>query len=430
LYIGGRIVAVLGGAMTSVAIGWEMYERTHSATALGLVGLTFALPVIFLALPAGHVADRYDRKLVSLISLAATTLCTFGLAFVSHFHDKIPDSGVLEWCNSLLHGAATLFGEPNAVFTEPAIPLMFLLLLGSGISMTFFAPARQAMLPNIIPLSVFSNAVTWGSSAFQLSSVFGPMLGGFLIATTGHYAIAYLMDAISTTICFFTIAPMRYTHQDHTGGERITLKTLGAGIKYVRDTKIILATITLDLFAVFLGGAVALLPMFAKDILNVGAMGLGWLRAAPSMGAFLMAISIAHRPMKHAGMALLWAVIGFGAATIVFGLSHSFWLSMLMLFLTGAFDNISVVIRATLVQLLTPDEMRGRVSAVNNVFIGTSNELGGFESGVTAALFGPVISVVAGGIGTILVVITSMFVWPQLRKFGKLDQSDSPKPQE
>jgi len=275
LYLSGRIVAVLGGAMTSVAIGWEMYERTHSATALGLVGLTQALPVIFLALPAGHVADRYNRKRVTLITLAITTLCTLGLAFVSHFHDKIPDSGVLDWGNSLLRWTAALFGEPNAVFTEPAIPLMFALLLGTGIAMTFFGPARQAMLPNIVPLSVFSNAVTWGSSAFQLSSVFGPMLGGFLIATTGHYAVAYLMDGISTTICFFTIAPMRYKHQDHTGGERITLKTLGAGIKYVRDTKIILATITLDLFAVFLGGAVALLPMFAKDILNVGAMGLG-----------------------------------------------------------------------------------------------------------------------------------------------------------
>jgi len=425
LYISGRIIAVLGGAMTSVAIGWEMYERTHSATALGLVGLTFAIPVVFFALPAGHVADRFNRKWVSLIFLAGTTLCTFGLACVSHFHDKIPDSGILEWGNSVLYGTAKLFGEPHAVFTEPAIPLMFLFLLGSGISMTFFVPARQAMLTNIVPMSVFSNAVTWGSSAFQLSSVFGPMLGGFVIAVTGHYALAYLIDAISTTICFFTIVPMHYDHQDHTGGEEMTLKTLAAGVRYVRDTKIILATITLDLFAVFLGGATALLPIFAKDILNVGAMGLGWLRAAPSLGAFIMAISIAHRPpMKRAGISLLWAVIGFGAATIVFGLSRSFWLSMAMLFLIGAFDNISVVIRATLVQILTPNEMRGRVSAVNNVFIGTSNELGGFESGVTAALFGPVISVVGGGIGTILVVISSMLVWPQLRKFGKLDQTE------
>jgi MFS family permease len=208
-----------------------------------------------------------------------------------------------------------------------------------------------------------------------------------------------------------------------TGGHH-PLHALGAGIRFVWRTKIILATITLDLFAVLLGGATFLLPAVVTDILHVGSVGFGLLRAAPAVGACLMAVLVAHRPpMKHAGRAMLWAVAGFGAATIVFGLSRNYWLSVAMLFLTGAFDNISVLVRHTLVQVLTPDEMRGRVSAVNNVFIGSSNELGGLESGVTAAIFGTVTSIVGGGIGTIVVVILTALIWPQVRRFGSLQDA-------
>src|SRR4030095_2275114 len=202
------------------------------------------------------------------------------------------------------------------------------------------------------------------------------------------------------------------------------LEELFAGIEFVWKKKVILATLTLDLFAVLLGGAIALLPIFADHILHVGAVGLGWLRAAPSLGALAMAFALAHLPpMRRAGVTLLWAVAGFGAATVVFGLSRSFWLSMAMLALTGALDNISVVVRHTLVQLLTPDTMRGRVSAVNNIFIGSSNELGAFESGITAALFGPIISVVGGGLGTIAVVIATALRWPEVRRIGSLQQT-------
>ncbi len=423
LYMIGRIIATMGGQLTSVAIGWELYERTNSATALGLTGLAFALPNFVFALPAGHAADRFNRKRITLLMIAIVTVCTFGLAFLSYYHTLIPDYSALHNSNSVLLGISHLFGESHSVFTEPYIPLMYLMLVITGICMTFFAPARQAMLPELVPIGDFSNAVTWGSSVFQLACVFGPMLGGFLIAATGSYASAYLLDGISTIICLIAIIAIRYQRTAKHTEEEMTVKTLSAGIKYVWNTEIIIATITLDLFAVFLGGATALLPMFAKDILHEGAVGLGWLRAAPALGAFLMALFIAHRPpMKHAGKSLLWAVAGFGAATIVFGFSQWLWLSMAALFLTGAFDNISVVIRATLVQIMTPDAMRGRVSAVNNVFIGTSNEFGAFESGATAAMFGPVISVVGGGIGTILVVLGAMWKWPQLRNFGALEQ--------
>ncbi len=231
---------------------------------------------------------------------------------------------------------------------------------------------------------------------------------------------AYIVSAIFAAIFAVSLGSVRMRGQAP-AREPATLKSLAAGVRFVFRTKIILATITLDLFAVLLGGATYLLPIYAKDILHVGAVGFGWMRAVPAIGALLMGLVIAHLPpMKRAGRAMLWAVGGFGAATIVFGLSRSYWLSLAMLFLTGALDNISVLVRHTLVQVLTPDSMRGRVSAVNNIFIGASNELGGFESGLTAKLFGTVTSVVAGGIGTIVVVLATAGIWPQVRKFGSL----------
>jgi MFS family permease len=304
---------------------------------------------------------------------------------------------------------------------------MFVFLFLIGIARAFKDPARSALLPRVVPRATFNNAVAWSSSGMQIAAMVGPALGGLLVALFEpqpySFALVYVCDALCAATMFGLFLPI--AGGAYSGSDRsVSLRTLAAGMRFVWSTKIILATITLDMFAVLLGGATALLPIFARDILHSGALGLGWLRAAPSVGALIVAIVLAHMPpMQHAGRTLLWSVIGFGVATIIFGLSHSFWLSFAMLLLTGAFDNISVVVRHTLVQMLTPDELRGRVSAINYVFIGTSNELGAFESGITAALFGPVVSVVAGGVGTIAVVLAVAAIWPQVRRCGRLDAS-------
>ncbi|HEY3600819.1 MAG TPA: MFS transporter, partial [Chthoniobacterales bacterium] len=272
-----------------------------------------------------------------------------------------------------------------------------------------------------VPRDHFANAVTWNSSIFQVSCVLGPAAGGFLIVRFG-FPFIYTLDAVCALTFFVLVLPIAKIRE----APRVTVSawhSLAEGIRFVFSKKIILATITLDLFAVLLGGATALLPIFADQILRCGPIGLGWLRAAPAIGAFVMAVVIAYLPpMRRAGKMLLWCVTGFGIATIVFGASKSFWLSLAMLFLTGVFDSVSVVVRQTLVQLLTPDEMRGRVSAVNNIFIGTSNEFGAVESGLTAAAFGPVISVVGGGIGTIAAVLAVALRWPETRRIGALDR--------
>ena len=289
-------------------------------------------------------------------------------------------------------------------FNDLSLPLIYTIMLISGCARTFGWAARSSFLPTLVPREIFANAVTWNSSLFQISSVVGPAMVGFLIVRLG-FPFVYALDATCGLIFFLLLLPIQKIRENR----RVigsAWASLAEGIRFVASRKVILATITLDLFAVLLGGATALLPVFADQILHCGPIGLGWMRAAPAVGALVMAIRIAYLPpMQRAGRMLLWSVTGFGVATIVFGLSHWFWLSLLMLFLTGVFDSVSMVVRQTIVQLLTPDEMRGRVSAVNNIFIGTSNEFGAVESGLTAALFGPVISVVAGGIGTILVVI-------------------------
>jgi MFS family permease len=302
------------------------------------------------------------------------------------------------------------------------VPAMYGVLLLNAITLTFARPARSALLPQMVPKSIFSNAVTWNSTIFELSMISGPAIGGFILWLGGP-ALAYLFNGVLLVACALLtryFPKERFEPKPHAPG----FASLLAGVKFVWRQRLLLATMTLDLFAVLLGGAVYLLPIFAKDILNVGPAGFGWLRAAPSFGALSMALILAHRPpMERAGRALLLAVAAFGAATIVFGLSRNYWLSFAMLVLTGAFDNISVVVRQTLVQLLTPDAMRGRVSAVNQVFIGSSNELGGMESAATAEWFGPVKAVVIGGIGTILTVSAIAAIFPMLRKFGRLDQA-------
>jgi hypothetical protein len=297
-------------------------------------------------------------------------------------------------------------------------------LLLIAIGRAFHQPAKASLLPLIIPREIFSNAVTWGMSGFQLSSVIGPALGGALIWLTGTPGIAYLLCAAGALFYVTTMFLLRDVQRQTRSTESVNLASLVAGFRFVWSNGVILAALALDLFAVLLGGATALLPVFAKDILNVGSVGFGFLEAAPAIGAILMAVLLAHRPpMRHAGFAMLSAVAGFGLAVIVFGLSRSFALSFAMLFITGALDNISVVIRHTLVQMLTPDAMRGRVSAVNSMFIGASNELGGFESGMVAYYFTPEASVISGGIGTLVVVAIVAIICPQLRKYGRLDKA-------
>jgi MFS family permease len=388
LLFSGAFLAVLGEQMIVVAIGWELYERTGSSLALGLVGLVQITPVIALALIAGHVADRFNRKHIAALTQVALAVGSLALAIVSFLHGPII--------------------------------LMYACLFGMWIAVAFNSPAVSALPAQILPEHAFENAATWNSSSWQLASVLGPALGGLFIAVFHGTALVYALNAVTELLFVCLLLPIKVQRREvamTSPEERAALQTLGEGIGFLRRTPIILAAITLDLFAVLFGGATTLLPVFASSILHVGPEGLGWLRAAPSIGAVCIAVVLAHRPpLKRAGRTLLIAVAGFGLATIIFGISRSFWLSLLMLFLLGGLDNISVVIRGTLTLTRTPDEMRGRVAAINNLFVSSSNELGGFESGLTAQLFGPTISVVGGGIGTILVVLAIALIWPELRR--------------
>jgi len=424
LFTAGNLLSITGRLMLAVAVEWEVYARTHSATALGLVGLVIVVPVVTLSLPAGHLADRFSRKRIILVSQIFSMLTSVGLALVSWKHLAIPSIPALRESNRFLTAVAGIFERHHPIFhfDDLSIPLIYFLLLLGAMARTFSWAARSSFFPTLISRDAFANAVTWNSSIFQIGSVVGPALSGLLIAYTG-FAVVYLIDALCSLSFFLLVLPIRRSTQRRDRSEASTWKSLLAGLRFVFGRKVILATITLDLFAVLLGGATALMPIFADQILHCGPVGLGWMRAAPAVGAFAMAMVVAHlRPMKQAGRTLLWCVSGFGIATILFGLSKTFWLSLGLLFLIGAFDSVSVIIRGSIVQLVTPDEMRGRVTSVNNIFIGTSNEFGALESGLTAALFGPVISVVAGGIGTILVVLGVGLYWPETRKIGALDK--------
>jgi MFS family permease len=388
LLITGRFITSFGNEMLSFAIGWELWLRTHQAFVLGMVGLVQVIPVILLSLPAGHVADQYNRKRIVLISELFLALCVLGLGWLS--------------------------------YAQGSLYLIYALLLGIGIARAFNDPASSTLLPQTVPPHLFSNAATWSNSTWQLASITGPALAGLLIGFFNSVTFIYIFDALAALV--FCIFLLMIKGRELALAERsATWDSLTQGFKFMRDTKVILASITLDMFAVLFGGAVALLPIYATDILKVGAQGLGILRAAPSAGALIMAFLIAHLPpMKNAGRNLYLAVTGFGLATIVFGLSRSFILSVAMLALIGGFDNISVVIRGTLLLTQTPDEMRGRISAVNSIFIGISNELGSFESGLAASLLGPIIAVVAGGIGTILVVLIVARIWPEMGQLKTL----------
>jgi MFS family permease len=404
----GSIIASFASEMQTVAVGWELYGRTDSAVALGWVGLVQFLPVLLLFLPAGHIADHYNRKLLMILAQLGMATASLGLATLS--------------------------------FVEGPVELMYVCLLAAGVARAFANPARWGLVAQSVPLVHLGNAVTWNSSGFQFASVAGPALGGAIIWLADNtFVTSYLLAcgcALTCASILATIRPQAPTRPRET----VSFRSLLAGVRFVWQTKLILAALTLDLFAVLLGGATALLPIFAKDILHVGPNGLGLLRAAPPLGALLMAGLLAHRPpFRRAGRALLVSVAGFGVATIVFGISENVVLTFAMLGVTGALDNVSVVVRGTLVHSLTPDAMRGRVAAVNSVFIISSNDLGAFESGMTAAWFGmlyaglgsdvdaetakkmgAVASVIFGGIGTILVVGWVMATWPQLWRMGPL----------
>jgi MFS family permease len=392
LFLSGHLLSTLVIQMQTTAVGWRLYEKTNSELALGMVGLVQIIPILGLALPAGQAADRFDRRKILTIATTLAVTASFGLAAVN-------------------------------MWSSASVRLIYACLFLNGLARAFQSPARSSLMPQLVPEQIFSNAVSWYVSGFELSSMAGPALAGSLIYLLGGVTPIFAVAGLGNVIYLVMLANLtRRSYAAESRAGQANLRTVVAGFKYVWNTRLLLGTMSLDLFAVLLGGAVALLPVYAKDILGVGPAGFGALQAAPSLGAITMAMLTTHLPpFRKAGKALLWAVAGFGMATIVFGLSRNFWLSLAMLFLTGAFDNISVVVRQTLVMILTPDEMRGRVSAVNGMFISASNELGRFESGGVAALFGPVFSVVGGGVGTLIVVATVAFSSPQLRRFGRLD---------
>ncbi len=399
-YLGGNMLATIGVQMQTFAVSWEVYERTRDYRALMWVGLIQVLPVIFFFIPAGHIIDRFDRRRVVLCGIALLVTATTGLAANSHLRSDI------RWT--------------------------YLCLFFVGTARSFLQPGRQALLPQVVPRETFSNAVTWQSSGFQLAMIAGPSLGGPIIAWQKSAAGVSAACAVLAIVNFALLATVR-TRPFIASTDPPSLRSLTAGMSFVWRTKMILGAITLDMFAVLLGGSVALLPAYAKEILHVDPVRLSWMRGAPGCGALVMSWILAHRPpLRRAGITLLWSVAGFGAVTIVFGLSRSFGLSLLLLFALGTLDMISVVIRHTLVQLLTPDSMRGRVSAVTSMFIGISNELGEAESGFVASLFdrgeadrafGPIVSVVSGGIGTLVVVASVAAIWPEMRRYGRLDGS-------
>ena len=387
-----RLLVSIGTAAQGLAIGWDIYDRTNQALSLGMVGLVQAIPMLVLTLPAGYLADVFDRRKLMMLSLAGATLTSIGLAVAS--------------------------------WSQAPIAWVYLLLLLDSASLRMGWPAATAILPLLVPDKLLENAIKWRTSAMHITSIAGPAIGGVLISI--NLQAAYLLSAFSSAIFVAFLWTVRLPPAARIGRGDM-LGQVFEGVRFVWRRKLILGATSLDLFAVLLGGAVYLLPIFAKEIIELGQLHLepeqvlGWLRAAPAVGALSMAILIAHLPpLRRSGSVLLWSVAGFGLATIAFGLSRNFWFSLLMLAFVGAFDNVSMVIRQVVVQLATPNEMRGRVSAVNSIFVGSSNELGGFESGVVAQLFNPVISVVSGGIGTLLVVAIWARSFPSLRRLKSL----------
>jgi MFS family permease len=384
-YIFGRFLIISALEMQSVAVGWQIYEITHRPLDLGLVGLAQFLPGILLFLVSGHTADRLNRRRVLLACYAGFSAC------------------------SALLLAATF------LFTSNIVPIYAVLVL-IGVVRSFHGTAGRALLPELVPTEHFENAVAWNASTFQAATILGPSIGGLTYALFRGPSAVYILSLATGIVAFVALLRVQVPSKARPS-EQLTLSSILAGLRFIGRQKIILGTLSLDMFAVLFGGAVALLPVYARDILRTGPWGLGLLRSAPGIGATVTAILLAYNPLRRrAGAIMLWCVAAFAIFTVVFGLSRSLVLSLVALFLVGAADMVSVVVRATLVQLATPDEMRGRVNAVDMVFIGTSNELGQFESGVTAAWFGTVPAVVLGGVAAL--AVTGLWAWsfPELRR--------------
>ncbi len=423
-YLIGSSLALLGRqGVTAVAI-WQVYEWTHSSTALGLVGLANVLPLLAFSLPAGALADHRDRRKLIALGTAVVAGVNLALAALAFWHASIPDFAPLRWANHALESTASVFerqATPGSLhFNQPALPLVYLLLLVHASVRVLIWPARSSITPLLVPTHALGNAITWNTSAFELATVAGPAVGGFLIAAAGIAPVYALGAALE--LCFlFALGRVSYFQLPQRTAVRRTWRDVLAGAEFIWRKKVIFGASMLDLFAVLLGGATALLPIYADQILHVGPIGFGWLRAAPSIGAIAMGMWLTHRaPLRQPGRALLWTVAGFGLAIVVFGLSRWFWLSLVALFFTGVFDIVSVVVRQSLVQLLTPDALRGRVTAVNQIFIGSSNEIGALRAGLMSAMIGPIGAVVWGGIGTILVTAAVARAVPRLRQLPAL----------
>lgn len=394
-FIASLLTMNLATQLQGVVVAWQIYDLTHDPLSLGLIGLAEAVPFIGLALPAGHLADRVSRLRIVRSALAAQCLCSIALlGFTVR--------------PGLLH--------PGRVWP------IYLVIFLSGIARSFLQPSRTALSAELVPRPLYPNAITWRSSTWQLAAVLGPALGGLLYGFGGA-TIAYIADAALMAIGFGAITRIVQPPRTRQAADESVMESLAGGVRFVRSQPVILGALTLDLFSVLFGGATALLPVFAAEILHVGPEGLGLLRAAPAAGAVLMSLVLAHRPpLKHAGRTLLANVALFGVTMIGFGLSTHFFLSLGLLAASGMFDTVSVVVRSTLLQVLTPDHLLGRVSSVNAIFIGSSNEVGAFESGVAARFLGTVPSVVIGGLATLAVVTIVGFRVPQLRRLREIHQ--------
>lgn len=384
-FIAMVLITSLAQQSLGVALGWDIYERTGSAMALGWVGLAQFIPVLAFFLPAGQLADRHDRRRIVAVSLVV-------------------------WV------AASALLVLTAVSTMPVI-WIYVAITFVGMSTVLNRAGRDALLSQLVPQEILGQGVTWNSTVHQTASVAGPALAGLMIALGGSAVTVYAFNLVAMLVAMSLALMIRRRPVTH-GKRPSTWVDVFGGLAHVWKTKIVLGLITVDLFAVMLGGATALLPIFAKDILHVGPTGLGWLSAGPAIGAVTMGLAYARgwrRTPAHAGRTFLWAVGAFGAATVVFGFSQWFWLSFVALIVLGGADNIGAVIRQTAVQIYTPDELRGRVSAVNRVFISSSNEMGAVESGLLASLTNPVFAVVAGGVATVLIAAAGFRVFPDLK---------------
>lgn len=405
----GWLALIMAGQIEMVAVGIHLYAKTQTVMSLGWIGLAKALPVMLLSIAGGQLADRYNRQKLIVVTQFAGVVASTGLL-------------VLAWAEA------------------PVQWFYICLLLGSA-GQALGGPARAAILPQLVPVALFSNAMAWNTSLFRVATMLGPVLGGLLLGLNDYTPSALALACLLRVGGLVAMMRLKLQEQIRKAVD-ISWQSMMEGMRFVGSNKIILATLTLDMFAMMVGGVTYLLPVFAQDILHVGGLGLGFLRAAEALGAIVTAVAVAHLPpIRNAGRAMLWAVALFGASTIMFGISQWFWLSMIAMFLIGASDNISVIVRHTLVQVLTPDHMRGRVSSVNTIFIVASDDLGGFESGVSARAFdlmasgmgwaapglssriaGVVGSVVFGGVGAVVAVAGCARRWPQILRLGALHE--------